>query len=60
MPGLSVCRVSRLSVRALSVQFIRQAVNGLVVGQDGADVLLEQRRQPQTHAVDLETQRSTN
>lgn len=54
MPRLSVRSVSRLSIGALSGQFVRQAVDGLIVGQDGADVLLKQRREPQTHTVDLE------
>lgn len=54
MPRLSVRSVSCLSVRALSGQLVCQAVDGLIVGQDGADVLLKQRRQPQTHTVDLE------
>lgn len=58
VPRLSVRSVSRLSVGALSGQFFSQAVDGLVVGQDGADVLLKQRREPQTHTVDLETQQS--
>lgn len=53
MSCLSVRSVSGLSVSALSGQFVRQAVDGLIVGQDGADVLLEQSREPQTHAVDL-------
>lgn len=56
VPCLSVRSVSRLSVCALSGQFVCQAVDGLVVSQDGADMLLKQRRQPQTHTVDLETQ----
>lgn len=56
VPCLSVCSVSRLSVCALSGQFVRQAVDGLVVGQNGADMLLKQCREPQTHTVDLETQ----
>lgn len=54
MPRLSVRSVSCLSISALSGEFVRQAVDGLIVGQDGADVLLKQRREPQTHTVDLE------
>lgn len=53
MPCLSVRGVSRLSVGALPGHFICQTMDGLVVGQDGADVLLKQSREPQTHAVDL-------
>lgn len=56
VPCLSVRSVSRLSVSALSGQLIRQAVDGLVVIQDGADMLLKQCREPETHTVDLETQ----
>lgn len=56
VPRLPVRSVSRLSVGALSGQSVGQAVDGLVVGQDGADVLLEECGEPQTHAVDLETQ----
>lgn len=52
MPCLSVRGVSRLSVGALPGHFICQTMDGLVVGQDGADVLLKQSREPQTHAVD--------
>lgn len=55
VPSLPVAGEPGLSVRALSGEFVRQAVDGLVVGQDGADVLLEERREPQTHAVDLHT-----
>lgn len=55
MPCLSVRSVSCLSISALSGQFVRQAVDGLIVGQNGVDVLLKQRREPQTHTVDLET-----
>lgn len=55
MPCLSVRSVSCLSVSALSGQFVRQAVDGLIVGQNRVDVLLKQRREPQTHTVDLET-----
>lgn len=55
MPSLSVSGESCLSVRAFTGQFVCQAVDGLVVSQDGADVLLKQRREPQTHAVDLQT-----
>lgn len=55
VPRRSVCSVPCLSVCALSGQFACQAVDGLVVRQDGADMLLKQRGQPQTHAVDLET-----
>lgn len=54
MPSLSVCGEPCLSVRAFTGQFVRQAVDGLVVSQDGADVLLKQCREPQTHAVDLQ------
>lgn len=52
MTCLSVCGVSCLSVSALSGQFVRDAVDGFVVRQDGADVFLEQRREPQAHTVD--------
>lgn len=55
MPCLSVRSVSGLPISALSGQFVRQAVDGLIVGQDGADMLLKQSREPQTHTVDLET-----
>lgn len=55
VPCLPVRSVSCLSVSALSGQSVGQAVDGLVVGQDGADVLLEECREPQTHAVDLDT-----
>lgn len=55
VPCLPVRSVSCLSVSSLSGQSVGQAVDGLVVGQDGADVLLEECREPQTHAVDLDT-----
>lgn len=55
MASLSVCGVSRLSVGALSGQFVGQAVDGFVVGEDGTDVLLEQSRESQTHTVNLQT-----
>lgn len=55
MTCLSVCSVSHLSVGALSGQLTCQAMNGLIIIQDGADVLLKQSRKPQTHAVDLRT-----
>lgn len=53
MPSLSVRGEPPLFVRALSGEFVRQAVDGLVVGQNGADVLFKERREPQTHAVNL-------
>lgn len=46
VPCLSVCSVSCLSVGALFGQFISQAVDGFVVSQDGADMLLKQGRKP--------------
>lgn len=55
VPCLSVRSVSGLSVSALPGQFICQSVDGLVVGQDGTDMLLKQCRKPQTHTVDLKT-----
>lgn len=54
MPCLLVRSVSPLFVRALSGQSIGQSVDGFIVVQDGADVLLKQRRKPQTHAVNLQ------
>lgn len=55
VPRLSVRGVSPLFVRALSGQSVGQTVNGFIVIQDGADVLLKQGRKPQTHAVNLQT-----
>lgn len=46
VPCLSVCSVSCLSVGPLFGQFISQAVDGFVVSQDGADMLLKQGRKP--------------
>lgn len=54
MPCLSVCRVSGLSVSALSAEFVCQAMDCSVIGQDGTDMLFEQCREPQTHTVDLD------
>lgn len=59
VPCLSVCSVSCLSVAALSGQFICQAVNGFVVGQDGTDMLLKQCRKPQAHTIYLKKLKKT-
>lgn len=59
--GGSSAAVARLSVGARAARhglpvspapLVREAVDGPVVVQDGAHMLLEQRRESQAHAVD--------
>lgn len=46
VPSLSVRGEPGLPVSALSGEFVWQAVDGLVVSKDGADMLFKERREP--------------